>query len=128
MKLLKIIKTLHLYGVYKIIILFFINRIFIGMKRIPCAIKRVLLRLLGFHIGSGTKIVGPIYPNGNISIGKNCFIGKNLSIEGNGTVIIDNYFDLAPKISFATGVHELGIHQHGQRGYVRGHAPGQSLQ
>ena len=66
------------------------------------------MRKLGHEIGEGTKIVGPIYCTGKIIIGKDCWIGKNLIINGNGSVRIGDNCDVAPEVSFQTGGHEIG--------------------
>ncbi len=70
--------------------------------------KRKLLRSLGFEIGEGTKIVGPLFCSGTLHIGKNCWIGKNLYVNGNGSVRIGDNCDLGPEITFQTGGHEIG--------------------
>jgi len=72
------------------------------------ALKRRLLRSVGYEIGEGTKIVGPLFCTGELRIGKNCWIGRNLTINGNGTVEIGDNCDLAPEVMFLTGGHEIG--------------------
>ena len=71
-------------------------------------IKRSLLRAVGYKIGEGTKIVGPLYNTGELNIGKNCWIGKNLIVNGNGIVNIGDNCDIAPEVTFLTGGHEIG--------------------
>ena len=74
------------------------------------AVKRALLSASGLKIGNNTKIVGPIY-FGNVSditIGEDCWIGKNLSIHGDGKVVIGDRCDLAPDVSILTGSHQIG--------------------
>lgn len=70
--------------------------------------KRVLMRFAGYDVGDETKIVGPIACTGHLIVGKNCWIGKNLMIHGNGTVQIADNCDLAPDVTFLTGGHALG--------------------
>ena len=53
-------------------------------------------------------MVGPIYPHGNLTIGKNCWIGKNLMVNGIGTVVIGDNCDIAPEVTFQTGGHLIG--------------------
>ena len=73
-------------------------------------INKLLLNFGKIHVGSNSKIVGPFYcgTEVKIKIGENCWIGKNLHIEGNGTVVIKNDCDLAPDIMFVTGSHKIG--------------------
>ena len=87
---------------------FLVNRVFAGTRKSFFGIKRKLLRFAGFNIGKGTKIVGPIICTGNVQIGKNCWIGKNFTINGNGMVIIGDNVDIAPDVTFNTGGHEIG--------------------
>ena len=52
--------------------------------------------------------MGPIFTNANVKIGKNCWIGKNLIINGIGTVVIVDNCDIAPEVTFLTGGHAIG--------------------
>ncbi len=74
------------------------------------AVKRALLTASGLRIGNNTKIVGPIHFGNasDISIGEGCWIGKNLSIHGDGKVVIGDRCDLAPDVSILTGSHRIG--------------------
>lgn len=67
-----------------------------------------MLNSIGFDIGEGTKVVGPIDCTGTLKVGKNCWIGKNLSIHGNGSVVIGDNCDIAPDVTFLTGGHTIG--------------------
>lgn len=60
---------------------------------------------IGYRIGKGSKVVGPIECLGQFECGENCWIGKNLKINGNGTVKIGNNCDIAPEVTFQTGGH-----------------------
>lgn len=73
--------------------------------------KRRLLIISGFDIGKGTKVVGPLHIGtcAKLTIGNNCWIGSNLSIYGNGSVLIGNNCDLAPDVGFVTGSHTIGF-------------------
>jgi len=66
------------------------------------------LNWAGYSIGKGTKIVGPIECFGHLKIGEDCWIGKNLKVNGNGNVIIGNRCDIAPEVTFQTGGHKIG--------------------
>lgn len=104
----KIKKILHLKGMYRIIVFFLVNRVFIRMHGVSCNIKRNLLNSIGCNIGENTTIVGPIECAGILITGKNCWLGKNLKVNGNGTVIIGNNCDLGPEVTFQTGGHQIG--------------------
>lgn len=85
---------------------FFVNHVFAGTHFFNA--KRKLLRFAGYEIGEGTKIVGPFFCTGSLIIGKNCWIGRNFSVNGNGKVEIDDRCDIAPEVMFITGSHEIG--------------------
>lgn len=87
-------------------VLFIVNHILAGTFAFEK--KRRLLNSIGYVIGEGTKIVGPIENYAKLKIGKNTWIGKNLVINGNGNVEIGDNCDLAPEITILTGGHELG--------------------
>lgn len=72
------------------------------------ALKRKLLCSIGYEIGENTKIVGPIMNTGHISVGRNCWVGRNLTVHGNGSVIIGDNCDIAPDVMFLTGGHQIG--------------------
>lgn len=104
-----VIKLLHLKGLQRRIILFRVNRILAGTKESGFEKKRKLLNKLdGFEIGEGTKVVGPVEVYGAIKTGKNCWIGKNLRVNGNGSVTIGDNCDIAPEVTFQTGSHKIG--------------------
>lgn len=97
-----------LNGIKRTLNLFLINHVFVGTKPLACNMKRKLLRGIGCPVGDGTTIVGPIECKGIIAIGKNCWIGKNCRINGNGTVEIGDNCDLGPEVTFQTGGHAIG--------------------
>ena len=68
--------------------------------------KRRLLNLIGYSLGKGTKVVGPIYCTAELITGSNCWIGRNFTIHGNGVVCIGDNCDIAPDVTFLTGRHE----------------------
>lgn len=91
---------------YKSFVFFLVNHVFVGTWFFE--IKRKLLNSLGHSIGKGTKIVGPIVCSAHLSIGTDCWIGKNFRIHGNGNVSIGNNCDIAPEVVFFTGGHAIG--------------------
>lgn len=74
------------------------------------SLKRILLNFANIRVGKNSKIVGPLYcgTEVKISIGENCWIGKNFQIEGNGIVKIGNNCDFGPSVMIVTGSHEIG--------------------
>lgn len=103
-----IAKLLHLKGIWHHVALFFVNKVYAGTNPKHFEIKRRLLNSIGLEIGSGTKVVGPIECTGRLKIGDGCWIGKNLKVNGNGSVVIGNNCDIAPEVTFQTGGHEIG--------------------
>lgn len=93
----------------RIVVMHFFNKYLSGMECYE--LKRNLLNSVGYTIGEGTKVVGPFYCSGVVNIGKNCWIGKNFRVNGNGSVVIGNYCDIAPEVTFQTGGHNIGAHQ-----------------
>lgn len=93
-------------GLKRKVVFILVNHVFVGTKRFEC--KRRLLNWAGFDIGKGTKVVGPLYCSADLRTGVNCWVGKNLIINGNGKVIIGDNCDIAPEVAFQTGGHEIG--------------------
>jgi maltose O-acetyltransferase len=89
-------------------ILFIINNFLCGTRNF--AFKRWLLNQIGISVGSNTKIVGPIKLNyiNKVTIGKDCWIGRNFIVDGNGSVTIGDRCDFAPSVVINTGGHEIG--------------------
>ena len=94
--------------IHKRINLYLVNKVYAGTRPQFFEKKRKLLNAIGFEIGEGTKIVGPIECYAKLKIGKNCWIGKNLIVNGNGTLIIGDNCDIAPEVTFLTGGHQIG--------------------
>ena len=92
------------------IVLWLVNHFLCGNRL--WVVKRRLLSATGISVGRNTKIVGPITMGvcADLTIGDNCWIGKNFCIYGNAAVSIGSNCDLAPNVSFATGSHETGGH------------------
>ncbi|MBE6781142.1 MAG: acyltransferase [Ruminococcaceae bacterium] len=105
----KLLKKLHLYGTYKKFVLYRVNNTLAGTKEKNFEKKRKLLNSLdNFSLGEGTKVVGPLDVTGKLIVARNCWVGKNFSVYGNGTVTIGDNCDIAPDVSFITGDHQIG--------------------
>lgn len=105
----RIEKLLHLRGLRYKWVYFRVNKQLAGTKAENFEKKRKLLnKLPNFDIGAGTKIVGPIEVFGKLTVGENCWIGKNFKINGNGIVVIGDCCDIGPEVTFQTGTHEIG--------------------
>jgi len=65
---------------------------------------------IGFSVGAETSVVGPISCGSviSVSIGGGCWIGKDISLDGNGSVIIGDNVDIAPHCVLCTGGHLIG--------------------
>lgn len=85
---------------------YLVNRVYAGTRCFER--KRRLLCSIGHELGEGTKIVGPIFCTGRLIVGKDCWIGRNLTVHGNGTVTVGDCCDIAPDVTFLTGGHEIG--------------------
>lgn len=88
---------------------FCVNHLLAGTRFFTA--KRSLLRWAGHEIGDGTKIVGPVFCTGSLKIGRDCWIGRELTVHGNGSVEIGDRCDLAPGVVFLTGGHRIGSHE-----------------
>lgn len=97
---------MSLRGIKKRVAMFLINHFLSGTRCFR--LKRRLLRVAGFQIGEGTKVVGPVFCTGKLSVGRDCWIGRNLEVNGNGSVEIGDNCDIAPDVAFITGGHEMG--------------------
>lgn len=86
--------------------MFLVNHIYAGPRCFGR--KRKILNAIGHEIGEGTKIVGPVFCTGKLSVGSNSWLGRNLTIHGNGTVVIGSNCDIGPDVTFLTGGHEIG--------------------
>lgn len=89
-------------------VMFLVNHVLVGTRPYFFEPKRKMLNSIGHSIGKGTKVVGPIECYSKLEIGQDCWIGKNLKVNGNGTVKIGNRCDIAPEVTFQTGGHEIG--------------------
>ncbi len=99
---------------------FCVNKLYAGTNVKHFEKKRKLLISIGYTIGEGTKIVGPIDCTGVLTIGNNCWIGKNFVVHGNGKVIIGDNCDVAPDVTILTGGHEIGNEERrAGHGYIK---------
>lgn len=97
---------MKLQTVKRICVMFCVNHVLAGTFAYP--LKRRLLRSVGYEIGEGTRICGPLFCTGTLRIGRDCWIGRDLRVEGNGSVEIGDRCDLAPSVLFLTGGHAVG--------------------
>lgn len=97
---------MKLRTIKRVLVEYMVNHFLTGTKFF--ALKRKLLCSIGYEIGENTKIVGPIMNTGHISVGRNCWVGRNLTVHGNGSVIIGDNCDIAPDVMFLTGEHRIG--------------------
>lgn len=101
-------KVLRMKSVHRRINLFIVNNLLAGTRPGSFEKKRRLLNAIGFEIGEGTKIVGPIECYGKLIVGRDCWVGKNLCVNGNGSVVIGDNCDIGPEVIFQTGGHMIG--------------------
>ncbi len=106
-----LVKLFHLRGLKRKIVFFRVNHCFSRKKEKHFVKIRRLLNSIGFDIGEGTKILAPFECSANLVIGKNCWIGKNFNVNGNGSVVIGDNCDIGPDVVFQTGGHEIGSSQ-----------------
>jgi len=97
-------------GMKRRIAMALVNSLFSGLRCF--GIKRGLLRWAGHTIGAGTRIVGPLRCTGTLIVGKNSWIGRDLTVHGNGTVLIGDDCELGPDVTFLTGGHAMGSRTH----------------
>ena len=76
-------------------------------------LKRRLLNTIGYSLGEGTKVVGPIYCTAKLITGNNCWLGRNFTIHGNGTVEMGDNCDIAKDVTFLTGRHSTDSREPG---------------
>ena len=97
---------MKLKSVKHTLVMFLVNNLFAGAYLFE--VKRRLLNGIGYSLGEGTKVVGPVYCPGKLKTGSNCWLGRNLTIHGNGTVEIDDNCYTAPDVTFLAGSYEAG--------------------
>jgi len=94
---------MNLYMVKHTLFMFLVNNIFAGAYLFE--VKRRLLNGIGYSLGEGTKVVGPVFCTGKLVTGVNCWLGRNFTIHGNGAVELGDNCDIAPDVTFLTGRH-----------------------
>lgn len=94
----------------KIGVMFLVNHI-LGVPKFFEA-KNKLLRSVGYEIGKGSKVVGSLFCTAFLSVGCDRWIGRGLTVHGNGNVSIGDNCDIAPDVTFLTGGHEIGDSSH----------------
>lgn len=93
--------------IFKAFAFFCVNRVLKGTRFF--SLKRALLNgCKDIRIGKNTKIVGPLRVYGALTVGEECWIGHDFSVEGNGAVTIGDRSDIAPFVRFYTGSHMIG--------------------
>ena len=97
---------MKLESVKHTLVMFLVNNLFAGAYLFE--VKRRLLNGIGYSLGEGTKVVGPVYAPGKLKTGSNCWLGRNLTIHGNGTVEIRDNCNIAPDVTFLTGGYTAG--------------------
>lgn len=99
-----ILKRIKKICILNVINLFFSGTRFFGIKRM------LLNKCEGVSVGAGTKIVTPLHIPiwSNLKIGNNVWLGRDFTLEGNGTVIIEDNCDFGPMVTCVTGTHEIG--------------------
>lgn len=87
-------------------VMLLVNHFYAGTDRY--ARKRALLRSIGWEIGENTRIAGPVTCSGQVSIGADCWIGRQFTVHGNGSVVLGDRCDVGPEVAFFTGGHAIG--------------------
>jgi len=85
------------------LVMFLVNNLFAGAYLFE--VKRRLLNGIGYSLGEGTKVVGPVYCPGKLKTGRSCWLGRNFTIHGTGAVEIGDNCNIAPDVTFLTGGH-----------------------
>jgi acetyltransferase-like isoleucine patch superfamily enzyme len=76
-------------------------------------LKRWLLRWAGVAVADNVRVVSSarIMIGGTLSIGTDTWVGHEVLIVGGGAAIeIGDYCDIAPRVTFLTGSHEIDRH------------------
>lgn len=97
------VRDMKLKVVNHVLTMFLVNHLFAGAYLFE--VKRRLLNRIGYSLGEGTKVVGPVFCPGKLKTGSDCWLGRNFTVHGNGTVEIGDNCDIAPDVTFLTGRH-----------------------
>ena len=90
----------------RMLVYFLVNRVCRGTRCFEK--KRRLLNSVGHDLGEGTRVVGPVFCTGRLHTGKDCWIGADLTVHGNGDVFLGDRCDVGPGVMFLTGGHRIG--------------------
>jgi maltose O-acetyltransferase len=87
-------------------------------RRNGARLRVKVLRALGFSVGSGTEIKGPLKLSGargisgKLSIGQACNIDAECTFEVSDTLTIGDRVTIEPGVMILTSTHELDFAQH----------------
>ena len=71
-------------------------------------LKSFIYRIAGFNVDKNARIVSSARLYGNISIGKDTFVGHEVLIAtGSEPVVIGDYVDIGPRVVIVNGTHKL---------------------
>lgn len=107
----KLVRDMKMKTVKHVLVMFLVNNLFAGAYLFE--VKRRLLNGIGYSLGEGTKVVGPVYSPGKLKTGVNCWLGRNLTIHGDGAVEIGDNCNIAPDVTFLTGGHTADAQEEG---------------
>ena len=107
----KLVRDMKLKTVKHMLVMFVVNHLCDGAYLFE--VKRKLLNAIGYSLGEGTKVVGPIYCTAELKTGSDCWLGRNFTIHGNGTVEMGDSCDIAKDVTFLTGRHGLDSQESG---------------
>ena len=94
---------MKLKEIKRMLVMFLVNNLFAGAYLFE--VKRRLLNSIGYSLGKETKVVGPFYCPAKLKTGTNCWLGRNFTIHGNGSVEIGDNCDIASEVTFLTTGH-----------------------
>jgi len=87
-------------------------------RRLGGSLRAQLLRRLGFEVGPGTEIKGPLKISGprgiraRLSIGRDCSIDAECMLEVSDNLRIGDRVTIEPGVMILTSTHELDFPQH----------------
>jgi maltose O-acetyltransferase len=87
-------------------------------RRVSGHVRAELLRRLGFRVGSGTEISGPLRLSGprgmlgRLELGRDCRIDSECMLELSESLLIGDRVTLEPEVMILTSTHELDFPQH----------------
>lgn len=75
-------------------------------------LKRMMLRAAGATVGPGVRFVSSVrvHLSGDLDVGAQTFVGHDvLFVGGNALIRIGAFCDIAPRVVFASGTHEISL-------------------